>query len=110
MPNSHQNGTPAYKKIQATILKRIESGHLKAGDAGAPLNLGQNWFVYRVAEKVEPNPADFETQKKQLMEAVLQSKRDMAYKAFQLALNDRLKQEGKLKIMPEKLKSFGTFG
>src|ERR1700693_551107 len=33
MPNSHLNGTPAYKKIQATILKRIESGHLKPGDA-----------------------------------------------------------------------------
>ena len=33
MPHNHQNGTPAYKKIQATILKRIESGHLKAGDA-----------------------------------------------------------------------------
>src|SRR5208282_3333022 len=33
MPNNHQNGTPAYKKIQATILKRIESGHLKAGHA-----------------------------------------------------------------------------
>src|SRR5579864_4787190 len=32
MPNN-QNGTPAYKKIQATILKRIESGHLKPGDA-----------------------------------------------------------------------------
>ena len=33
MTDNHQNGTPAYKKIQATILKRIESGHLKAGDA-----------------------------------------------------------------------------
>ena len=33
MPNNHQNGTPAYKKIQASILKRIENGHLKAGDA-----------------------------------------------------------------------------
>ena len=97
------SGGPSGKQLGAAF-------NLKGGDAGAPLNLGQNWFVYRVAEKVEPNPADFETQKKQLMEAVLQSKRDMAYKAFQLALNDRLKQEGKLKIMPEKLKSFGTFG
>jgi GntR family transcriptional regulator len=33
MPNNHPNGTPAYKKIQATILKRIDSGQLKAGDA-----------------------------------------------------------------------------
>src|ERR1700684_813049 len=32
MPNN-PNGMPAYKKIQATIMKRIESGHLKPGDA-----------------------------------------------------------------------------
>jgi peptidyl-prolyl cis-trans isomerase D len=84
--------------------------NLKAGDVGAPLNLGQNWFVYRVAEKVEPNPSDFETQKKQLMEEVLQSKRNLAFEAFRSALGDRLKQEGKLKLMPEKLKSFGSLG
>jgi GntR family transcriptional regulator len=33
MPNSHPNGMPAYRKIQATIVKRIESGQLKPGDA-----------------------------------------------------------------------------
>jgi peptidyl-prolyl cis-trans isomerase D len=82
----------------------------KQGDVGAPLNLGQNWLVYRIAEKAEANPANFEAQKKQLTEEVLRSKRDLAYKAFQLALNDRLKQEGKLKLMPDKLKSFGSLG
>jgi peptidyl-prolyl cis-trans isomerase D len=82
--------------------------NLKQGDVGAPLSLGQSWLVYRVAEKVEANPADFEAQKKQLAEELLQSKRDMAYQAFRTALTDRLKQEGKLKVMPEKLKSFGS--
>jgi len=33
MPNSRPNGMPAYKKIQATIVKRIDSGQLKPGDA-----------------------------------------------------------------------------
>src|SRR5438874_6841000 len=28
-----QNGTPAYRRIQAAILRRIEGGHLKPGDA-----------------------------------------------------------------------------
>jgi len=84
--------------------------NLKAGDVGTPLSLGQNWVVYRIAEKVEPNPADFETQKKQLTEEVLQSKRSLAFEAFRTALGDRLKQEGKLKLMPEKLKSFGSLG
>src|SRR5246500_2060354 len=32
MPNN-PNGMPAYRKIQATIMKRIEGGHLKPADA-----------------------------------------------------------------------------
>lgn len=83
--------------------------HLKAGDAGDPLNLGQNWLVYRVAEREEPNPADFEKQKKELTNEVLQRKRSLAFEAFRTALDNRLKQEGKLKLMPEKLKTFGSF-
>src|SRR5947209_1856724 len=83
---------------------------LKAGDVAAPLSLGQNWLVYRVAEKTEANPSDFDKQKKQLTEELLQSKRSLAFEAFQKALDNRLKQEGKLKLMPDKLKSFGTFG
>ena len=81
---------------------------LNAGGVGAPLNLGQNWLVYRVAEKQEPNPTDFEKQKRELTETVLQSKRNLAYEAFKTILETRLKQEGKLKMMPEKLQSFGA--
>src|SRR5712664_3874248 len=84
--------------------------NLKAGDAGAPLSLGQNWLVYRVSEKTEANLADFEKQKKQVTEELLQSKRNLAFEAFRTALDNRLKMEGKLKLMPEKLKSFGSFG
>lgn len=82
--------------------------HLNAGGVGAPLNLGLNWLVYRVAEKQEPNAADFEKQKRELTETVLQSKRSLAYEAFKTSLEARLKQEGKLKLMPEKLQSFGA--
>ena len=83
---------------------------MKTGDVGSPLNLGANWLVYRVADKQEPNPADFDKQKKDLTEQVLQSKRSLAFEAFRTALEARLKQEGKVKIMPEKLKSFGALG
>jgi peptidyl-prolyl cis-trans isomerase D len=83
--------------------------NLKPGDVGAPLSLGQNWLVYRLAEKVEADPANFEAQKKQLTEELLQSKREMAFEAFRSALSDRLVKEGKLKLMPEKLKTFGSF-
>jgi len=80
---------------------------LKPGDVGAPLNLGANWFVYRVADKQEANPADFEKQKKQLTEQVLQTKRSLAFEAFRTSLETRLRQEGKLQIMSDKLKGFG---
>jgi peptidyl-prolyl cis-trans isomerase D len=91
--------------------KQVAAGfNLKSGDVAPPLSLGQNWLVYRVAEKTEANPADFDNQKKQLTEELLQSKRNLAFDAFRTALDTRLKQEGKLKLMPEKLKGFGSFG
>jgi GntR family transcriptional regulator len=33
MPKNRLDGMPAYKQIQAAIMKRIEGGHLKPGDA-----------------------------------------------------------------------------
>ena len=33
MPVSQRNGTPAYKRIQGAILKRIQAGQLKPGDS-----------------------------------------------------------------------------
>jgi peptidyl-prolyl cis-trans isomerase D len=84
--------------------------NMKPGDVSAPQNIGLNWLVYRVESKTEPNPADFEKQKKDLADQVLNDKRSLAYEAFRTALEQRLKQEGKLKLMPEKLKSFGELG
>jgi peptidyl-prolyl cis-trans isomerase D len=83
---------------------------LKAGSVGPPLNLGANWLVYEVVDKQEPNPADFDKQKKEVTDAVLQNKRSLAFEAFRTALEDRLKKEGKVKVMPEKLRSFGEVG
>lgn len=83
--------------------------NLKQGEVGPPLSLGQTWMIYRVAEKVEADPANFEAQKKQLTDELLQSKREVAFEAFRSALSDRLLKEGKLKISPEKLKTFGSF-
>src|SRR5437762_5461782 len=83
---------------------------MKVGDGSAPQNLGLNWLVYRVEAKTEANLADFEKQKKDLTEQVLNEKRGLAYEAFRSSLEERLKQEGKLKLMPEKLKGFGDLG
>jgi len=90
--------------------KQLSAGfQMKPGDVASPLSLGSNWFVYRVVDKQEPNPADFDKQKKDLTEQVLQSKRSLAFEAFRSALESRLKQEGKLQIYQDKLKTFGDF-
>ena len=97
--NGSISGAASGKQLSAAF-------QMKPGDVGAPLNLGVNWLVYRVAEKQEPNPADFDKQKKDLTDQVLQSKRSASLsRAFQTSLEARLKQEGKLKIMPDKLKT-----
>lgn len=83
---------------------------LKPGDIGAPVHMGASWVAYQIADKVEPNPADFAAQKQKITDTLLQSKRNMAFDAFRIALEDRLKQEGKLKLMPEKLRTFGDLG
>ena len=83
---------------------------MKQGQVGSPLNIGANWLVYRVADKQEPKPEDFDKQKKEITDSVLQNKRSLAFEAFRTALEDRLKKEGKLQMMPDKLKSFGSVG
>ncbi|MGB9435182.1 MAG: peptidylprolyl isomerase [Candidatus Acidiferrum sp.] len=88
----------------------ISAFSLKTGDVGAPVHMGASWVAYQIADKVNPNPADFEAQKAKITDTLLQSKRNMAFDAFRIALEDRLKQEGKLKLMPEKLRNFGDFG
>jgi peptidyl-prolyl cis-trans isomerase D len=85
-----------------------EAFQMKQGNVGAPLAMGTTWMVYRVAAREEPNPADFEKQKKSLTDQLLQSNRSIAFEAFKTALETRLKQEGKVKLMPEKLAGFGS--
>jgi peptidyl-prolyl cis-trans isomerase D len=98
--NGSISGAASGKQLSAAF-------QMKPGDVGSPLNLGTSWFVYRVAEKQEPNPADFDKQKKDLTDQVLQTKRNLAFEAFRTSLEARLKREGKLRIMSEKLKGFG---
>lgn len=83
---------------------------MKVGDVAAPLFLGTNWLVYRVADKQEPNPADFDKQKKEITDSVLENKRTLAFEAFRTALEERLKKEGKLQVFNDKLRGIGDLG
>ena len=49
-------------------------------------------------------PEEFEKQRAEVEGQVLESKRQLAFDSFRLALEERMKREGKLKIMPENLR------
>jgi len=74
------------------------------GKSGAPVALGGNWVVYRVVDREEAKPEEFEKQRKELEQQVLQLRRQLAYEAFRIALQERMKREGKLRINAENLK------
>ena len=82
---------------------------MKPGEVGAPVSIGSGWVAYTLVEKQEANQADFDKQKKEITDSLLQTKKGLAFEAFRTALDARLKKAGTLKTMPEKLKTFGSF-
>jgi len=83
---------------------------LKVGELGPALNLGANWAVYEVVEHENANPADFEKQKRDITDNLLKQKRELAFEAFHTSLEEKLRQDGTLKLYPEKMAAFGDFG
>jgi peptidyl-prolyl cis-trans isomerase D len=81
---------------------------LAVGQTGDPIQVGQNWTVYRVAEHDAVNQDDFAKQKDKIEEQVLQRKRQTAYDLFRTALKTRLQQEGQLKYNADNLKRLTT--
>jgi peptidyl-prolyl cis-trans isomerase D len=77
---------------------------MQVGQVSAPAQTGPNWFVYRLASHVPPNPADLATQRKDIEQQLLQTKANASFEAFHNALIERLKKEGKLTINSEVMK------
>ncbi len=77
---------------------------LAVGQTGPPTLLRANWMVYRVVAHDAAKPEEFEKQRAEIERQVLESKRRLAFDSFRLALEERMKREGKLKIMPENLR------
>jgi peptidyl-prolyl cis-trans isomerase D len=78
---------------------QIESAfQMKVGDVSQPKQVGGNWLVYRLTAHESADPADLAKQKPEIEQQLLQSKQQAAFDAFKTALEDRLRQEGKLSI------------
>ncbi len=79
-----------------TAKQFIAAFDVPAGKTGDPIFLGGDWLVYRIAEHQTANPADFDKQKKEIEDGLLNSKRQLAFDSFRMALEDQFRAEGKL--------------
>ena len=71
---------------------------MPVGQVSDPKDVTGNWLVYRVAAHEPVNDAAVVLQADQIRQQLLQSKQKAAFDAFRVALEDRLKKEGKLVI------------
>jgi peptidyl-prolyl cis-trans isomerase D len=77
---------------------------LPVGQTSDAVSLGTNWAVYRMLERQPANPADLAKQQQDVQQQLLDARRTMAFEAFRSALDNRMKQQGKLKVNAENLK------
>lgn len=77
---------------------------LAAGQTSDAVSLGANWAVYHVIERQPANPADLAKQEQDIRQQLLDARRTMAFEAFRAALDNRMKQEGKLRLNVDNLK------
>jgi peptidyl-prolyl cis-trans isomerase D len=81
---------------------------MSVGQSSPATAIGGNWLVYRIAEREEAKPEEFEKQKKEMEQAVLQSKRSLAYEAFRASLEKEMRSKGKLEINEQNLRRLGS--
>jgi peptidyl-prolyl cis-trans isomerase D len=77
---------------------------MPVGQVSDPKDVAGAWLVYRVAAHEPLNDAAVVLQADQIRLQLLQTKQNAAFDAFRLALEDRLKKEGKLVINADAMK------
>jgi len=74
------------------------------GQVQGPQAVGKKWMVYAVTAHEEPSEADFEKQRGQIRQELLNTAQDNAFEAFRRALENQMKKQGKLTISNQSLK------
>jgi peptidyl-prolyl cis-trans isomerase D len=77
---------------------------MPVGQVSDPKDVAGAWLVYRVTAHEPLNDAAVVLQADQIRQQLLQSKQNAAFDAFRVALEDRLKKEGKLIINADAMK------
>lgn len=79
---------------------------LKTGEVTkSPLKVGENFVVLGVADRHEADLAEFAKQREQLTQTMLSAKQNQIYEDYISAVQQRMKQDGKIKLYPEVLAS-----
>jgi hypothetical protein len=69
------------------------------------LKVGENLVVLGVADRHEADLAEFSKQREQLAQTMLSARQSQVYEDYISAVQQRMKQEGKIKLYPEVLAS-----
>ena len=79
---------------------------LKSGEvAKSPVKVGDNYVVLGLTKRNEADLAEFSKQREQLTQAMLSSRQNQVYEDYISAVQQRMKQEGKIKLYPDVLAS-----
>jgi peptidyl-prolyl cis-trans isomerase D len=79
---------------------------LKTGEVTkSPLKVGENFVLLGVADRHEADLAEFAKQREQLTQSMLSSKQNQVYEDYISAVQQRMKQEGKIKVYTKVLTS-----
>lgn len=77
---------------------------LKSGDVTkAPVKVGDNWVVLGVTNRKEADLAEFSTKREQLTQQTLSAQQNQIFEDYIAAVQQRMKQEGKIKIYQDVL-------
>lgn len=79
---------------------------LKSGEVSrTPIKVGDNYVILGATNRKEADLAEYASQRDRLTQTMLSSKQNQVYEDYISAVQQRMKQEGKIKIYPDVLLS-----
>jgi peptidyl-prolyl cis-trans isomerase D len=102
---SYKLGSPLGKAGTSPALDEAVYA-LKTGEVTkSPIKVGENFVVLGVTNRHEADLAEFAKQREQLTQTMLSGKQNQLYEDYISAVQQRMKQEGKIKIYSDVLAS-----
>ena len=97
-------GTPLGQGPSATTNDALEDAiyGMKAGDVTkTPIQLGDNWVIVGVKNRQDASMDDYAKQRDDLMEQMLQQKRNTVFTDYMSATKQKMETDGKIVLYPD---------